>query len=154
MSPISAQDSASSIHAAHSTREPCRLLIVDDEPAMLFAYRRLLEGNGYQVDTCETLERAVEQIGSRPYFAVLTDLRLAGCDGADGLQVIVMVREQQPQAKIIVVTGCGDQEAPLTLGASYFFRKPLEPSVIFDVLRHLQEDARWEAARGTDTAVK
>ncbi|HEX9079711.1 MAG TPA: response regulator [Desulfuromonadaceae bacterium] len=130
--------------AAHDAGEQRRVLIVDDEAAILFAYRRLIEGGGYVVDACGTLVEAVEHIMSHPYFAVITDLRLTGND-ADGLAVLTYVRTRQPGARVIVVTGYDGEEsarAAFALEVSFYFRKPLEPSVILEALRHLREDEK------------
>ncbi len=132
-------------NAGRDAAEQPRVLIVDDEAAILFAYRRLIEGSGYVVDACETLVEAVEHIMTYPYFAVITDLRLTGSDAADGLAVLTYVRARQPGAKVIVMTGHDGEEttrAARALDASFYFKKPLEPSVILEALRHLREDEK------------
>jgi two-component system response regulator RegA len=124
-------------------KEQSRILIVDDEAAILFAYRRLLEGGGYMVDVCETLDEAVGFIMTHHYFAVITDIRLTGSDSTEGLTILASVRDRQPQAKMIVITGYGGKESvqdAIKLGASFYFKKPLEPSVVLETLRHLRED--------------
>ena len=129
---------------SNDTEESLRVLIVDDEAAVLFAYRRLLEGNGYDVDVCETLEEEMEYISTRTYFTVITDLRLTGSDSSEGLQVLAHVTHCQPRAKLIVMTGYGGKESSqsaIALGASFYFKKPLEPSVIIETLRHLRAAA-------------
>ena len=129
--------------------EEFRILIVDDEAAILFAYRRLIENSGYTVDACETLAEAIDYISTQRYFAVITDLRLSGSETTEGLAVLACIRDHQPQAKVIVMTGYGGEEAALALGASFYFKKPLEPSVILEALRHLRAGVRRSNQRGS-----
>ncbi len=140
---INAEIAPLSAVTSSSTNDQPRILIVDDETAVLFAYRRLIEGNGYVADVCETLDEAIAYIKANPYFAVITDLRLTGTNSREGLEVLACIREHQPQAKMIVITGYGGKEtfqSALTLGVTFYFNKPMEPSVILETLRHLRED--------------
>ena len=115
-----------------------RILIVDDEPAILFAYRKLLERENIVVDTSENLAEALEMIGTRPYFAVIADMRLAGTDNADGMQILRSIQEKQTDARVILVTGYGNKEIEQTaidLGVAYYFEKPVMPSAILAALK-------------------
>lgn len=117
-----------------------RVLIVDDEPAICFAYRKLLESERFGFDICETVESAINLINVTDYFAVISDLRFAGTDNMDGVYLISVVRKKQPEAKIILVTGYGNEELQKTaqeLGASHYFEKPVGPSMILSLLRKL-----------------
>ena len=139
------------------THEPSRILVVDDEVAVLFAYRRLFEGGGYVVDTCETLVEAVEYVKNSAYFAIITDLRLTGSDSTEGLELLACVRECQPRANVIMLTGYGGKESlrsSIELGAAFYFKKPLEPSVILEALRHLREEAAQGSRRDVNCMSK
>lgn len=117
-----------------------RILIVDDEAAILFAYQKLIEGEGYTVDVCESLEVCMTHIQTYDYCAVISDMRLAGSENTDGLKVINAIKENQPDAKIILVTGYGNAEIEqlaFDLGASHYFEKPVQPSLILDALKSL-----------------
>jgi two-component system, response regulator RegA len=119
-----------------------RVLLVDDETAILFAYRRLMGKIGYLADCCETLEEAVRLIETRAYTFVIADMRLAGSDTTAGLDLLRFIRVRQPGTKVIIWTGYGTREseaAILALGAAYYFEKPVLPSIILDILTKLQE---------------
>src|SRR5512133_44339 len=114
-----------------------RILIVDDEPAIHFAYRKLIEKEGMGVDSSTCLEGAVRHIRNRLYLAVVADVRLAGTCNEDGLELVRILREMQPATKMIVATGYGSSDIEKTaraLGASYYFDKPVLPAVIMGVL--------------------
>lgn len=124
--------------AADSVTATRRILIVDDEPAILFAYRKLLEREDIVVDTSESLVEALEMISTHTYFAVIADMRLAGTDNADGMQVLRSIQNIQSDAKVILITGYGNkdiEQTALDLGAAYYFEKPVIPSAILSALK-------------------
>jgi DNA-binding NtrC family response regulator len=126
-----------------------RVLVVDDEPALRFAYGRLLEKELFNVDICETIEDATACIKKNNYFAVISDVRFAGSDNTDGIHFVSIVRKEQPLSEVILVTGYGSDELEKTarkLGASHYYEKPVEPSLILSLLRslHLIADEREE----------
>lgn len=117
-----------------------RVLVVDDEGAILFAYRKLIEPEGFEVDTCENLSEAKILIRARPYQAIISDMRLEGTDNADGIELLLFIREMQPDARVIIATGYGSEELKKTtqsLGATHYFDKPVLPSAILSVLNTL-----------------
>jgi DNA-binding NtrC family response regulator len=118
--------------------ETLRILVVDDEPAILFAYRKLIEKDGMKVDLSANLEDAIAQIRSHEYMAVIADMRLAGSDNVDGLEILRIVRCESPATKTILATGFGDSEIESmarSLGVSHYFKKPVQPSDILEALR-------------------
>jgi DNA-binding NtrC family response regulator len=115
-----------------------RVLVVDDEIAILFAYRKLIETEGLEVDACDNLEEAMDMIRNRPYLAIITDMRLEGSDNEDGIELLHLIREIQPDARVIVVTGYGSEELKhktQTLGAMYYFEKPVLSSAIMTAIK-------------------
>lgn len=119
--------------------ETVRILVVDDEPAVLFAYRKMIEKDGMTVDVSANLEDALRHIKARRYLAVIADMRLAGSDNRDGLDILRFIRKEHPDIKTILATGYGDSEIEKlarALGVSYYFKKPVSPA---DILNALQE---------------
>jgi DNA-binding response OmpR family regulator len=107
-----------------------RLLIVDDEPAILFALSSYLERREYEIDTAETLEEAASLLAANDYDVVMTDLRLSSRDGKaeEGLEVLRVVRKTRPRARTILLTAYGSPqiEAEATaLGLDVYLEKPL-----------------------------
>jgi DNA-binding NtrC family response regulator len=120
---------------------PQRILLVDDETAVLFAYRKLIEREGIAVDSSTSLKGALEYVKARPYLAVMTDLRLAGTDNMDGLEVVRFTRQVQPEARLICSTGYGScelEQQVRKLGVSHYFEKPVLPATILELLKGLK----------------
>jgi DNA-binding NtrC family response regulator len=127
-----------------NSSESHRVLVVDDEPAILFAYRKLIEKDGMTVDICANLEDAVRHIRARRYLAVIADMRLAGTDNGDGLEILRIIQIERPDTKTILSTGYGDSEiekAARVLGVSYCFKKPVKASELLGALREFYSAA-------------
>lgn len=129
-----------SLFSDNSKPDHHRILIVDDEESIRFAYRKLFEEELFCFDVCEFIEDAKALLKKHNYFAVISDVRFEGSDNRDGLFFVSVVRKEQPLAKVILVTGYGSDELKKTafeLGASHYFEKPVMPSMILSKLRAL-----------------
>jgi DNA-binding NtrC family response regulator len=118
-----------------------RVLVVDDESAILFAYRKMFEAKGFIVDTCENITEAIDLICMDSYLAVISDLRLVGTDNLDGISLLKTIKEVQPETKVIIITGNdSDKHRQIAQhwGVVSLFEKPVSPSVIVDVLDKLR----------------
>ena len=103
---------------------PIRVLVVDDEPAILRFLRAGLSSQGYVVSELETGLPAVDQVRRNAADVVVLDLGLPDIDGND---VIRMIRDTGSQVPIIVLSSRGDEGAKvhaLDLGADDYVTKP------------------------------
>ncbi|HEX8853441.1 MAG TPA: sigma-54 dependent transcriptional regulator [Pyrinomonadaceae bacterium] len=115
-----------------------RVLIVDDEPFIAESLGEMLGGWGYETEIASdglgALARAEE---FRP-SVVITDVLMPNLDGFGLLREL---REQQPEAAVILLTGQGSVEMAMRAiqeeGAYHYFEKPLD----FDKLRLVVERA-------------
>jgi DNA-binding NtrC family response regulator len=82
-----------------------RILILDDEPAVVNALRRTLRSalpkDGVVIETFDEPEAAVLRAGEQDFDVVISDYRMPGLNGADVLQ---LVKGLQPDAIRIVVS--------------------------------------------------
>src|SRR4051794_16590021 len=97
-----------------------RLLIVDDEPALLVLLKRYLERSGFVVDTTADAETALELFAAAPdhYDLVITDLKLPGMSGED---LLTRLRQKRPTLKALISSGY--PHAPALAGVG-FLQKP------------------------------
>ncbi|HEY3275094.1 MAG TPA: response regulator [Syntrophorhabdaceae bacterium] len=117
-----------------------RVLIVDDETAILFGFKRLIQRDGVVVDTAETVEEAVSLMGKREYHFIITDLKLSGSSSEGGFEVLRHSKTYKPGAKIILVTGYGTPEVmekALAEGASCYYEKPVSAATLREALKKL-----------------
>lgn len=114
------------------------LLIVDDEPAVLFSMQEYFSLLGYTVDCAKDASEAASLLSQTAYVFVIADLRLNGNE--EGLDVIRLARGRSPEVKMILLTAYGspELEAKATgLGVRVCLYKPQPLKHIADVLRSL-----------------
>jgi DNA-binding NtrC family response regulator len=127
-----------------------RLLVIDDEESICFSMSEYFSLHGYRVDTAQELDEAEKLIGSREYKVVIQDLRLTPTRNADGLDIIKLIRGQNPYTRIIVLTAYGSSEMEdeaRRCGADAFLRKPKPLSQVAQVVQGLLESPSKQAAR-------
>jgi DNA-binding NtrC family response regulator len=86
---------------------PRRILLVDDEATVRFSLGRFLRLRGYEVDATSQEADALALLMAYRYDVVITDLRLSGSDGIEGLRIIERVRTLAPSARVILLTAYG-----------------------------------------------
>ena len=117
-----------------------RVLIVDDEAAILLALKKLLQSPEIEIDTVITLRDAKSLLEEHDYEVVITDLRLTGVLDEEGLEILQYIKEHKPDTKVILVTGYGNSELKkraYALGADYYFEKPVSTEILRDALKKL-----------------
>ena len=100
-----------------------RILIVDDEQAMLGALGANLKARGYEVDLTVTGEAALQSASDRPHDAAIVDLGLPGMPGID----VVRGLRGWTQVPIVVLSvrdAEGEKVAALDAGADDYVTKP------------------------------
>ena len=100
-----------------------RVLVVDDEQAILRAVRTILVRHGFQVDTAATGEQAIERFALLPFDVVLLDL---GLPDIHGLEVMRRIRERATTPVVILSVHGAEPEKvrALELGADDYLTKP------------------------------
>jgi DNA-binding NtrC family response regulator len=119
-----------------------RLLVVDDEESICFSMSEYFSLQGYKVDTACEVEEAEKLLGAATYKVVIQDLRLTMTNTPDGLDMIKLIREHNPQARIVVLTAYGSAEIEdeaRRRGADAFLRKPKPLSQVAQVVQGLIE---------------
>jgi two-component system KDP operon response regulator KdpE len=119
---------------ASAARSRVRVLVVDDEPAMLRALRINLRVRKYDVATAATGQEALKEAGRRPPAAVILDL---GLPGLDGIEVIRRLRGWSSVPVIVLSgrAGPGDKIAALDAGADDYVTKPFSMEELLARLR-------------------
>jgi DNA-binding response OmpR family regulator len=86
------------IHGRH-------VLLVDDDHALLRLVSQWLTVGGFSVVACDSFEDARRELALHPPDVLLTDLRLGAFNG---LQLVILANEQQPQPMTIVMSAFDD----------------------------------------------
>jgi DNA-binding NtrC family response regulator len=116
------------------------VLLVDDESAILMAFKKLLQGPGIEIDTADSMESAQSALHARNYDAVIADLRLGDTGGEEGLEILRFVKKQNPATPTILITAYGNPEVmekTFKLGADLYLEKPVSSNTLRDALQNL-----------------
>jgi DNA-binding response OmpR family regulator len=103
--------------------EAATVLVVEDDPALRMLCRVNLELENYRVLEAATVDLAGELLAQEPVNLVLLDLHV-GC--RDGRELVPVIRSQQPDASICLLSGTSVSDPPLDAGADDFIRKPFD----------------------------
>jgi len=114
---------------------PLRVLVVDDEPGILRAVRRVLDG--HELVEVENVDAALEVLASEAAFdVVLCDVRMPGRSGLD-LHVHAMRYEPELARRFVLITGgvlSPEQQAHVDEHDVTCLRKPFSPQALRDAI--------------------
>jgi len=127
-----------------------RILIVDDDPALLEALPEALRLRieELDIDTAASAAIALEQIARTDYDAIITDIKMPGMNG---LELLHRVRALRPETPTLLITGYGEHDLVIQAlrgGAYDFIQKPIDRDYFVAVLKraiqmvHLRRQAR------------
>ncbi|NWF94097.1 MAG: sigma-54-dependent Fis family transcriptional regulator [Syntrophaceae bacterium] len=112
-----------------------RILVVDDEMIVCESCKRILEEEGYEVDTALSGMEAFDKMRQSPFDVVITDLKMPG---VDGMEVLKTVRRDYPDTIVIMITGFSTVETAveaMKLGAFDYIPKPFTPDEVSVVVK-------------------
>src|SRR5215469_18506398 len=89
------------INPAPASKTSARILVVEDDPAVQKALRRLFETEGYMVETQADGKSAMDSFHISPPSAVVLDLRLPKLSGRD---VCKEIKAISPTLPIVVLS--------------------------------------------------
>lgn len=123
-----------------ATSTPATLLLVDDEPSILSALRRLLRPTGHTVLTATSGAEGLELLAAQPVALVVSDMRMPVMDGA---QFLEQVRNRWPDTVRILLTGYADMTSTIDAinrGEIYrYIAKPWDDHELLLVIRQALE---------------
>ncbi len=125
-----------------------QVLVIDDEMGPRESLRMLLKPN-YQVYTAENVETGLRILQDKKPDAVISDIRMPGTSGIDGLRKI---REIDPHVAVIMLTGFGALETAkeaLRLGANDYISKPFDAREMRETIGRNVERTRVQRTGAT-----
>jgi DNA-binding response OmpR family regulator len=79
-----------------------RILLADDELAILLTLKAVLEINGFEVDTAASAQEAVGKLQTNSYHMVITDMKMEGEES--GYEVIRAARQTAYDPAVAILT--------------------------------------------------
>jgi len=115
-----------------------RILVADDELLLLQSLDNLLTDSGFQVLPAESVEKALEILGSTSVDLILSDIKFKEND-MDGFQFFLNIQTQPQLRKIpfVFMSSLKDGiiiRSGIQLGADDYLTKPVEPDLLLAVV--------------------
>ncbi|HYH08766.1 MAG TPA: response regulator [Thermoanaerobaculia bacterium] len=133
-----------------------RILVVDDEPAIVAGIQALLALHGIETEAAWDANMAEERIAGEFFPIILADLRLHS--EADGLRLIDSVRRISARSRLVTMTAYASPETEARLrerGSELVLHKPFLEDDLLAVLREMLQavEAAEAAHPGDDDAL-
>jgi two-component system KDP operon response regulator KdpE len=121
---------------------PEKVLVIDDDPALIRMIRLTLLSEGLEVETASDGVLGLEATERTTYAVILLDLQMPNLDGRGFFREF---RARGGTTPILLLSAYGAQDARHELGAEAAVTKPFDPAVLLRVVRSLlPEDALCE----------
>ena len=141
--------------------ENARILVVDDDENIRKVLMKILEGEGYIVESVGTAKEAIEITKRKFYNLALIDIRLPDMEG---VKLLTKIRDTTPKMRKIIITGyptLRNAIEAVNKGADAYIVKPFDMdkalNVIKEQLRKQLEEKRYsqeKVAEFIETRVK
>ena len=124
-----------------------RILLVDDESAILSAWTRALKSSGYVVKTAQTAQAAIQLCEEYTFDLVVLDYIMPSMKG---LELLTRIRKAQPLIRSILVSGKLDtgfdnatvaNELKVSVEADEYLHKPISNHKLRESIQSLLADS-------------
>jgi DNA-binding NtrC family response regulator len=121
-------------------RQPCTILVVDDDASLVSTLRDFLAGEGYSVEAALSAEEALSLQANTPGICLaLVDLVMPL---TDGLTLMDQLRKRNPELVVVIMTGFATIETAVEAikrGAEDYLTKPFDQEAIRKKIGRLME---------------
>lgn len=118
------------------------LLVVDDEPNLLYSLKKGLQGESLDVITAESASEGIDLVRSERPDAVILDVRLPDMSGLDAFSEI---RKLDARLPVVIITAYSTTETAIEAmkrGAFEYLLKPVDIDQLYDVVNRALETSR------------
>jgi DNA-binding response OmpR family regulator len=130
-----------------------RVLLVDDEVAVLLTMKAVLEISGFDVDTATSAHEGRSKIRTQEYQMVITDMRMES--DAAGREVIQAARTAPYHPAVALLTAFPvEQDDWMEMGADRMLVKPMQTPVLIRQLEKLLESHAAKLAKISSAATR
>jgi DNA-binding response OmpR family regulator len=127
-----------------------RILLVDDEVAVLLTLKAVLEISGFDVDTAASAREGMSKLHTREYQMVITDMRMES--DAAGAEVIAAARSApyHPAVALLTAFPVADEDW-LEMGAHKLLVKPMHTRILLEQIEKLIVSHEAKLAKSAKT---
>ena len=121
-----------------------KILFVEDDPTLRMLTGEVMEELGHEVSLCESAESALEQLSTRHFDVLLTDVGLAGMSGID---LVRQARARDAHLSVVIASGYAVDARDVGLDDLRTMLKPYDIHQVRSLLDSIQAE-RTIAGRG------
>src|SRR5437773_10639551 len=131
-----------------------RILVVDDDRSICKLLDSILDMEGYPHRVLSCGADARKTIGEEPFDILISDIYLGD---ASGLELLELMKEQQPAAEVVIMTAHGSVETAVNAvhhGAFDYISKPFAVDDMLEILSRIEEkrDLEQKSTLGSELA--
>lgn len=123
---------------AEQTKAAPKVLVVDDDHAILRMLRLCLSTAGLRVTTADNGAAGLDRLGGDDIDVVVLDLQMPTMDGRSFYREMVARGQTKP---VVIVSAYGAEEARRQLGAAAAIPKPFDPDALIEMVLGLAKTA-------------
>ncbi|MBI4547147.1 MAG: sigma-54-dependent Fis family transcriptional regulator [Ignavibacteriae bacterium] len=123
-----------------------RVLVVDDDEKILFAFREVLKKDGHKCIVARNGEEALDRLSKKSPDLVFMDITMPKLDGLEALK---QIKQHESLLPVIIITGYGTMQTAIKAvqnGAFEYLTKPLDVEKIREVTTRAILSAKTRAA--------
>lgn len=113
-----------------------KILVIDDEPVIQSAVKRILEKKtNYHMTAVDSGREGLEMFAIDSFDLVLLDIKMPDMDGLEVLRIILSIK---PEQNVIIMSGYTTKETikqTIDDGASAFIEKPFTPEKLLKIIK-------------------
>ncbi len=116
-----------------------KILIVDDDPMVIKSCIRILDAEGHEIHTADTVEKGETLLDESAFDLLITDIKMPGQDGFEMIRRSVQLRPEMP---ILVMSGYLMPEIVdegRRLGVNHFIPKPFTPDEMLSAVERSKQ---------------
>uniref|UniRef100_A0A7C3Z0T0 Response regulator n=1 Tax=Desulfobacca acetoxidans TaxID=60893 RepID=A0A7C3Z0T0_9BACT len=112
------------------------IIVIDDEKIVCNMCQKVLEAEGYQVETFTDSVQALDRIREKRFDVVVTDLKM---EKVSGMDILREVNERYPDTKVIMLTAYATLDAAIEAIREKMFDFFPKPVKIEDLKRSIKK---------------
>lgn len=114
-----------------------KVLLVDDNEALLFAFKKLSLSYDFSVETANSLEKAVSLLSGEHYDVLISDLNLTGLARHEGYEIVKTAKQFNQNIRAYIWTaydGKMEREEAARIGVKEVLAKPVTFNTLLSVI--------------------
>jgi len=127
-----------------------KILVIDDEQIVLESVKKVLEPEGFEVETAIESTKGLDAALNGDFDLVVTDIRMPVIGG---MRILRDIKRAKPLIPVMIFTGYATVQSAvqaMKLGASDYIEKPFTPDMLITTVRKVLEESENKPADPQD----